>query len=472
MRSTRIVRATLLMAAALAALLFYRAGTPRSPSQDGRVNVVLVSLDTLRPDHLGIYGHTRPTSPCIDAFARDAIVFENAFAQAGWTLPSHLSMLTSLYSSGHGVTGDEHRLGRGIRTLPETLQQQGYDTAAFTAGHFVSRRYGFDRGFDVYEEEYDDRPPNHGQGWRFESLEGDLFAWLDDHADRAFFVFVHAYDTHEPFIAHDGASDFTSDYAGPMRALENHDAFVRSGLREKYEARSANDLFNINGFLGQVINQGRIDLSEQDVEHLIALYDNEIRFVDTSICRLVEKLDSLGLRDETLMILTSDHGQELMERGHGHIRHGTLYDEVVHVPLIVRIPDTAPARSTKLVQIVDIPPTVLAALGLPPDPQFRGLPLLPLDTPGHPFVIAEGRGEKMLRTATTKLLARPRGIALYDLVADPGESVDLAATKPDDVRALHRLLLDTLDRAELDPAERVELSEKDRAQLRALGYLD
>ncbi len=436
-------------------------------------NVVLISLDTLRADHLGTYGYPRATSPCIDRLARRSVVFERVFSHATWTLPSHMSIFTSLLPSEHGVGGRDARLRDEHPTLAEVLRAAGYRTGAFTAGYNVAARYGFDHGFEIYREEYP-RPVDavSGKGYRVRDILPYAFAWLDAGRDQPFFLFLHAFDVHEPFVAQAHLPEFDIGYDGPLRALGDPASFAGSELHRRWSQNGSE--FNVVDFLGQVVNTHRIALSKRDLQYLVALYDNEIRSADDAICALLAHLDRLGLGRRTVVVLTSDHGQDLYERG--TVSHGGLpYDMLSHVPLIVAVPDGRGARSAKLGGHIDVAPTVVGLLGLPPVDAFDGRSLLPLDAPGAEAVVTEGGGITAIRTTNRKLMVGPRTTHLYDLDTDPAELHDIATQERETVAHLRASLASILARkparGAVDHAA-PPLSEDQRRKLRALGYAE
>lgn len=434
----------------------------RSESGHQPWNVVLVSIDTLRADRLGAYGYERAVSPHLDELAEEAVVFENAYVAAPWTLPSHMSLFTSLYPTQHGVMHETRTLRKGIRTLAESLASHGYRTAGFTGGGGVAGRYGFDRGFESYVESYSGFKKSPDQGWRFEHLQEDMFRWIDTTADEPFFLFVHTYDVHEPFLAHEDLQVLDPGYDGPLVPLHDHDAFSASVLKGLVEDDPAADA-TITRFLYEVLNEGHFSPSDADKRHLVALYDNEVAYVDRGMGSLFQKLEEDGLLERTLVVVTSDHGEELFERG--RVQHGeTLYEEILRVPLLMWIPGYAGGRSSKLVSNVDIAPTILDLLQLPPEPQFCGNRLFPLARPGHSAVVAEDMEAASLRTEKHKLVFGEDGaIELYAIDRDPAELHDISEEQPERVSELLTDAFGLLGRVELDE-EHIE-------QLRAMGYL-
>lgn len=288
-------------------------------------NVILISLDTLRADHLGSYGYFRNTSPHIDALAKTGLRFENAVTQAPWTLPSHMAMLTSMYPSALGYSlinkiNNKVRIPDEATTLAEVLKENGYNSVGFTGGANVSRTFGFDQGFSIYNEKW---------GRKIEVQYKIIKEWIEENYKSKFFLFFHTYEIH--------------DYPPG-----EHETFTVGIDR--------NDKINLQK----------------------ALYDGKIRFVDNYIGLLVELLKSLNIFDKTLIVITSDHGTAFKE--HGLWGHGDqLYDEVLLVPLIFHLNGKIPQNIVldKQVRTIDIMPTVLDILNIDPQNKLEGVSLVP-----------------------------------------------------------------------------------------------
>ncbi len=431
-------------------------------------NVILISLDTLRADHLSAYGYPKKTSPNIDRWAKKSLLFKNSFSNASWTLPSHMSLMTSLYPTIHGVDDKSKKLSDSTRTLAEVLKENGYKTAAFTGGTNVSKVYGIDQGFDLFKEEYDSSIETPGQGWRLSHIVKSLSFWLNANADEKFFLFLHCWDPHEPFIKHKYLSEFESSYSGQLNILDTHSDFIKSQAYKDHEG-----FFNINLFYNEVINTASISLTEEDKEHMVALYDNEIRFVDQYFGKLIAHLEHLDLMDKTIIILWSDHGEELFERG--KIMHGNamLYDEQIHVPTIVYIPGyRGPKVNSNLVQSIDIAPTILEILDIEPESSFMGIPLF---SNKNDFIIAQHRIKwNMLRTQEFKLMTideNEKNIRLYDLKEDPDETVNVFNEKPEVAEQLKTHMLWVLSQRPGEKVDESNLTKEDIEKLRALGYI-
>jgi len=308
------------------------------PNQE-QVNVILISLDTLRADHLGCYGYTRPTSPALDALTQDAALFAHTYAQSPWTLPSHMSMLFSLNSASHQVYFNDQQVDASLPSLATFLKDQGYITFGFTGGGYVSSIYGFAKGFDWYDEPVGGRkaPLGMDEAERMFQFTSD---WLGKNKDKPFFLFLHTFQIHGP-------------YASP------------SPWNEMFLDENAGwDKLALRNFLD---NQGEdYPFSAAEKANIIALYDGEIRYTDdVLIGPLVARLKELGIYDNTLLIITSDHGEEFDEHG-GWLHGRTVYDELIRVPLVIKFPDSAymGKRIESKSRLIDIMPTVLEAAGI------------------------------------------------------------------------------------------------------------
>jgi arylsulfatase A-like enzyme len=321
----------------------YATLAPRPPGTGP--NVVFVTVDTLRADHLGCYGYPRPTSPFLDSLAREGAVCLDATAAASWTKPATGTILTGLYPSRHGALyhGSMLHLPEGERTMAEAFRERGYVTAGFVANPNLKKVFAFDRGFDVYfDSPVEDTVTlacirgtwfggllmkllRHQFNWNYENdfaqMNREVLAWLEKNHEQRFFLYAHYIDPHIP-------------YDPPAR------------YREEFAQDHGMALFN-----------------DRKRKVGIDLYDGEIRYTDDGLKELVTTLKRLGAWENTLFVLTSDHGEEFFE--HGAIGHGfSLFQEVVHVPLVMHGPDI-PAGTVleSPVQIVDLAATVLALAG-------------------------------------------------------------------------------------------------------------
>ncbi len=409
---------------------------------DARPDIVLVVVDTLRADHLGAYGYSRPTSPNIDAFARRSALFESAWAGAPWTLPSVMSIMTGRYPSSHRVENDGLRLAPEVPTLAETLAGAGYATAAFVSHIYVDRPFGFERGFAAFEDFGMSRP-----GYRLEAgleptadrVTDAALGWLSAREARPSFLFVHYFDPHWPYAPPAAYRDlFRNDYRGPL------DATYDSISKFQDPARP---------------------LPEDYRRFLLDRYDGEIRFVDDQVGRLLEGLRRSGRAERTWVILTADHGEEFKE--HGSMGHGRqLYEEVVRVPLIVGRPAevgggaAAGRRVVEPVSGVDLFPTIDALAGTAPPAGLQGRGFAAFLAPKEEAA-REPEGTRPLVSETVRLNAYRKAVRegrlklirimdenrteLYDLLADPAERRDLSEERSDDRRRLLRALFSEVD---------------------------
>jgi len=455
-------------------------GSATGPSDDS-LSVVLVSIDTLRADHLGCYGYDRPTTPHIDRFATEGVLFEQSVNTGGGTLPVHLSMLTSLAPTVHGVfPGNGRALAEGHTTLAEVLHDAGYATAAFVDGGYLSGSFGFPQGFDLYfdrnykgvlgkiESYFDD-------GGLAELLPRAL-TWLNRHRKRPFFLFLHTYDTHSAVSR--------LPYESPPPFL-NH--FVDPGYSGSFdgcrEGRCASELLLWYNQARREAMLGPDELfTPEEMEYTVALYDGAISYVDHQIGLLLRALEDFGVAQRTLVVLTSDHGEEFLE--HGLLLHDQNYEEVARVPLILRFPNRnyAGLRVANLVSTLDLLPSILDATGAPPLPQAMGLSLLPLvSSPSdggfeRPVHIASGR--EKFRTRHWSMLTESNGpVELYALEDDPTEQVNRIAEYPGVAAQLFDQLLQirtneilVRDRLGFIDQEEAELAPDELERLRALGY--
>ena len=434
-----------------------RWSTPRlgaAPRADGP-SIILLSIDTLRADHLGCYGYGRDTSPTIDRLAREGVLFRKAIATSSWTLPSHASMFTGLYPTRHGATRFGKQLRPDTPTVAELLSQAGYASAGFTGGGFVAASFGFDRGFDRYWSENvparvsDELAPNVDR----------TLQWLQTVGDRPFFLFLHTYATHVPYRPPAETNIFAPDYEGPFKT-----AFTG---REKPSYA-----------------MGEHDLDSRDIRQLEALYDAGIRHVDNLLAGFVAALAERP--GEVCLILTSDHGEEFNE--HGHILHSRpkLYDELLHVPLIAWCPSRIAGGRVieEPVSLVDLMPTLMELADLPAPAGIDGISLVPaLAGRDQRFraatvsevsraLIKEPGVLRAIRTEREKLIVSDADgtTLLFDLADDPGETRDVGALRPQDAARLSQTLRATVDDTPRPKAVAAQPDPATLERLRSLGY--
>jgi len=423
---------------------------------EGRPSVIVFLTDTLRADRLGAYGYSGPTSPAFDAFAREAILFEDAWAHAPWTRPTVASIFTGLHPSTHGAGGFNNSLAEGFTTMAELFKQGGYRTGAVVANHVVSSRFGFAQGFDTWN---DGEKKLYGFTAR-EAVERALH--FVDAGTRPFFLYVHTLEPHVPYEPSDeGWAPFRAPGAVRIPSLPL--------LMKKKTPRS--------------------------LDYLQTLYLGEIRDNDRAFGNLIEGLRARGRLADTLVSFVADHGEEFGDHG-GHGHGHTLYSELIRIPLAVRLPGGARGgfREKLPVSQIDLLPTLLSLIGLPAPQVREGRDLSALwlgrGTPAEPELVSEtrfGKAEKSaLRVGPLKLIVnddtRIYGdlggpVELYDLEADPAEKHDLSESDPIAVQYLSNRLFELRSSQRraaktLRGGAKIELSEEDKEQLRALGYVE
>jgi arylsulfatase A-like enzyme len=434
-------------------------------------NLILISIDTLRADHVGSYGYSRGTTPRLDELARTGVRVSDFTAQSPYTLPSHVSMFSGQFPTVHGVFGPTNAIGRD-RTpmLAELLSAHGYSTRAFTAGGFVNPGLGFDRGFDAYSnlDPFRYRGSPHAAGLiarRPERYSEELFSeygvhaiqdWLDKNADKSFFLFLHSYTVH--------------DFDPPPEYLDAQERIdPQPYLHHEYVAEHG--------------------ITDEVLADIVDYYDAALRHVDHSIGEILDRLDTLGIADRTVVAITSDHGKELGERG--LIIHGTtLYEEMTRIPFLLRVPGMAPRVIDEPGMLIDVAPTVLAALGLAVDPRMQGRNLLEqgehpprfiwseIDQLAHKYALRDPSGWKLIHGPPDEDLFFPNEAPweLYSLNDDPGEDRDRSRDESELRTRLEEQLLINLrtmrewgDR--LGGSRSSDVDDETTEMLRQLGYI-
>jgi arylsulfatase A-like enzyme len=426
--SARIERAFLLACLALAACA---KPTAAPPDYGGRRPIVLISIDSLRADRCTPYGHrseTAPgeeTTPFLARMAREGALFENASAASPWTLPSHVTLLSGMHPREHGVRTRKFRIPDELELVSGRLQQAGYQTAGFFSGPFLHNVWGFGHGFDVYQpgvayladrdagaqlaaagksdEVEGIHALSHTDAECAEQVIGKAVDWLErkDLWREPFFLFLHLWDPHYDYFP---PAEYRSRFLPGDDGTVKGDEFLREDVPFTPELK----------------------------RDLLALYDAEIRYTDDWIARLFARFEEWGIGDDVILLITSDHGDEFFEHGNrGH--HLTLYEEVMHVPMLLRAPGLAPAgvRVGGSVSLADVAPTLLEFAGAVPWPDRSGASLRPLLAGAgvrHTVRMDLLRPTKQLqligwREGDEKLIfdSRTRLAQIFDLSADPGE---------------------------------------------------
>lgn len=437
-------------------------------------NVVLVVIDTLRADRLTPYGYARPTSPHLERLAERGRVFEEAYATSSWTWPSTASILTGLQPQQHGVTGATSCfLAHELTSLPEALQEAGYRAAAWSGNPLISPLRGYGQGFDplVVDE----------AGFRKSALfEEEAFDWLDEHAGERFFLYLHLTDPHHPLVPsaearRELAGDVPEDFS--TRTFEEFDQALRDG-------RGHTDA-------GERVTERVAPLADQ--QHLSDLYDACVRTADETLGRLLDRLEALGVEEDTIVVVTADHGEELFD--HGLLAHGhTLYGELVRVPLVIAGPGVPAGRVRTPVSNRHLAPSLAARLGVELAEVPDAVDLFGSRLPEELVVFSTHQGWWNgetpvtllgMRAGTRTLHYAAEGRAwgsdeegsdplrLFDVVLDPGELRDLEGVEPDEAGRLLGVLrrrveaLEASRRVQSIPAGALTVD-----LLRRLGYLE
>ena len=450
-------------------------------------NIILISIDTLRQDRLGCYGYDKPTSPNIDMIAHQGAIFINSFAQYHSTLPSHISMMTSLPPLVHDVVNDKDVLDRNRKTLAEILKSHGYACIAFVDGKKFSRiggAHGFSRGFDWYGHYPENTTifsrllpirlilgikrllikyyPEHGEG-----ITNNVMAWLSKNQKYPFFLFIHYFSVHSqlfglPYWRYPPFDEKLVDLPViPER-------FVIDGISG-------------GRFLNKILQSPRLEnFVNEDLPVLNQLYDCGVAYVDSQIGRLYKQLKNLNLLDSTALFITSDHGEEFME--HGKLLHSQDYVECLKVPLIISLPHFK-SQSNKIysnVQGTDLAPTILDLAGIKPLPEMTGNSLMVeirrQSLPERAIISTCG---KAMHYKNYSLLLKDKKIEVYDLIDDPKQKNDLSKQRPDVVEELMNIYIESIKKYNTfksnlkwqNKKEVIILSPKEIQELKSLGYI-
>jgi len=435
-----------------------------------RMNVILISIDTLRADHVGTYGYHRPTTPFIDSLASRGVLFEQAYSHSCKTAISHMSIMTGLLPENHGVTqwktGGSPRLSDSIPTLATLLRSHGYSTAGFHGGGHIRAELGFDQGMRTYRKL--------DIIFSFQRMRQNVLPIVAAERVRPFFIFIHTYAVHDPYVPPEPYSHQFSDpeYDGSMISSRTE---MKTLQLEQWHDRA-------KAFWAHVDKS-----SPADVQRLQDLYDGALVQIDEQLRQLFDSLKTTGAIDRTIVIVLSDHGEEFGE--HGQFTHEQLYQELLHVPFIVVLPEgmTAAkpgARISPVARMIDVAPTILDLLDLPTPEHMQGASLVPLLNGGAappPEVASSWRGGGLesIRIDRWKLIRQLESTGsdlLFDLDKDPTESRNLANRKTEiNTRLASRMskLFSTGNeyRSALKTPETVKPDQETLDQLRALGYI-
>lgn len=452
--------------------------TPKNSASGKRsaANVVLVLIDTLRADHLSMYDNgSRVQTSFLDKFSKESMVFDRVWAQENWTKPSIASLLTGLYSATHQTKTEKNKIPSSAVMIQEHFSKLGFETAGFVANGYVSDKFGFRRGWNTWTNYV-----REGKRNRAEFVADDAVNWLKKRKeDKPFYLYVHTIDPHVPYIP-------------PVKYRALYDNEPYNGVVKSTQTAT----------LLEKIKTGAVRLSERDKIRLEALYDGEITYHDEHLEKIYRELEAQGLLENTVMAVTSDHGEEFFE--HGSVGHGhTLYEELLHVPLFIRLPGAHTQKKAvhfpQEVELVDVLPTMCELLGIEVPDGVQGESLIPQLNGIEPrwpnAVFSEFMdGQLAARTERFKLIYRGLRTTLFDLKEDPRETSDLSDELPEalvlmrDVLGLHMGMFSpggvlesngekknnaTKNKAKVKVHQREEavIDTQTRKQLEALGYM-
>ncbi|MCK4303607.1 MAG: sulfatase-like hydrolase/transferase [Candidatus Eisenbacteria sp.] len=465
-----------------------REGLQSRPSNHAIQNVVLITIEGLRADHLGVYGYNRPTSPVIDSLAAESVLFEHCFSQGNCTELSFGSLFTSLYPSMHSVKRRKTLatpLPEEFDTLAECLRDAGLRTIGLMTNTFLKREWNMTQGFDEIIEFHSgyasllpvryllrlgvldplDQVPR-TKAPRAEGVVDEAIGQLDWISNDPFFLFVHFMDTHYPYI--------------PPRPYQN--AFRAEGASPAF----GTELWEGTWSTISMLPSDEELISQADLLRIADLYDGAIRYIDDAIGRLLHELDALGLSDNTILIITSDHGSEFFERGRLFHTNPFLYDELIHVPLLIRVPGLRQSRRVpEIVRHIDLMPTLVEIFDLPCVQSAQGQSLVPLlkGARGWKDVLAFSQSYEAIsvRTRTHKVIhdLTTGESYCFDLQEDPGETTALdraSGEAPEEASPCDSLEVDLMkffQRINVPPKgiKTRELDKRAQEQLRSLGYM-
>ncbi len=461
------------------------------PGVPSRPNVVLVVVDTLRADALGCYGNPRAVTPFLDRWADEGMRFAHAYAASSWTMPSVASLLTSRYPTQHKVTSIRARLASDETTLADVLRREGYATGGFSANRLVTDQLA-ESGFESFRP-YGTAVP--GRKLAARPLIRKALGWVDEvqraTPERPIFAYFQFMEPHSPYQP---PEPYRSRFAAPEPPAARLGLFHMRYMLEGGKALSREELTQLR-YLGRDVPawragwMGSADVAPGDFAYARSLYDGEVASLDAELRHLFAELDRRGILRHAVVVFTADHGEEFGE--HGLFNHGTgLYNELIHVPLVIVSDGIPTGTATQAVSALDVAPTVLDLAGIRPEPTFEGRSLAPLATRGEHSVdvVSElletfsggvGLHSEAVVHDNLKILALTRehalaGTEVYDLRADPAESASptpvLWARAVPLLASLHSFTATIAPRAR-KAAPTFVPTDQARDRLRALGYV-
>ncbi len=418
-------------------------------------SVLLLSIDTLRFDSLGCCNNQEARTPNIDKLANSGVLFENAMSQSPATGPSFSSILTSKYPIEHGVLNSTSVLSEPQLTMAEIFKAHDYRTSAFVSCGVLNSKYGFSQGFDVYNQEFTSRYSSIGVERDASHVTNAAISWLSSESNKPFFMWLHYFDTHAPY--------------------------------RKHESTKLEDKYGEHSFLEKLDNEKNEKVLRQSLPMIKRLYADEVAFIDTHIGRIIDTLKNNNQFNNTLIIVISDHGEELYDHEFFHGHYLSLYESVLHVPLIFHFPKKLPGgiRISQLVESIDILPTVMAICGMPLKTNFSG----------HDLSFAmEGQTTLSQRFGFSQrepYIGMPGGVAyavrdnewkyiyfyrmqhkLFNLITDPEEKNNLIEEEPEQAAFFSKLLKEKRWTIQKRVAiDQTKFDAETQKVLKSLGYI-
>jgi arylsulfatase A-like enzyme len=437
----------------------------RTEAAKGKPNFLFLIVDALRADHMGIHGYHRNTTPALDRLAMQGYRFSNTVSNSLATRYTVASIFTMAFPGVHGIRRDGQRLSPRFVTVAEHLREAGYDTAAWAPNPSIKAAFGYGQGFDRYDDQIlnDDRSaPLWDQFETAKRINKRATGWIRERGDHPWFIYIHYRDPHFPYAP---PPDYDGMFYEPREDGKPHRAITE----EEYARQPGGEMVDGD--------------DRNDLEYYIAQYDASIRYNDDQIAAFLSVLREEGHLDNTVIIVSADHGEGFLE--HGRWNHGNvIYDEMCHVPGIIRMPDALekPVVIDAPVHTFDFSRTILDMAGVPAVGTVQAKSLVPLMNGGEApweYAFVEKLSRYALRNAQWKYILREsekgQERELYDLTTDPGETKDLVKLREDTAADLRRKILAIIKLNEKLAAdtnvEEVELSEDDRRELESLGYL-
>jgi arylsulfatase A-like enzyme len=473
-------------------------------------NIILIVMDTVRADHLSCYGYFRKTTPNIDKIANQGVLFENAFSAAPWTPPSHASIFSGRYPSDHKTIGRNISLNKDVPVIPEILSQKHYRTIGITCCRMLNHESGFSRGFDKYVDvsaarkttrdvmQSITRGPDKGAYLANATIKKLLKEHIQKNKQQPFFMFINYFESHTPY---DPPRPFKSKFCNKLTQSKIYlnEFILRKFLAKTTERFADNNLdisrlqFIASGGGGFSFAAKKLSISDKEWAVVKSWYDGEINYLDSRIGELISFLKDSGIFENTILVLTADHGEIFGE--HGLAVHPLcLYDSVLRVPLIFSGPPIANhgKRLSQIVSTVDIFPTILDIAGVKASDKIAGRTLYPFnERQTHKSICAEygglhllslrakyvleelnkiDQGCKCVRTDNYKYIYSVDKEELYDVKNDPAEKVNLISKLPEKAQSLKKELQSSTDISFFGPktfSDKTEMLNR----LKALGYL-